>query len=150
MIITYFVNNQPQQSDQSALPQREILAKAGYGAEEYYLIDGSGTEYRAPDAQVPVKDGEKFEVKPLRKTPPHEVIHYEVNGLRQTTETSPLPLQNILERAGRDAGIGSDDLGRYRLENSATGDKYTNLADPVPIHDGDKFVAIYVGATPVA
>lgn len=149
-MITYFVDGRPQQSNQNTLSQQEILEKAGYPKAEYYLIAENGKEYRSPDDQVPIKNEEKFEVKPLRGTTPSGEIHYEVNGLPQTTATSPVPLREILEKAGRDAGIGPDDLERYRLENANTGAQYVELAGLVPINDGDKFVAIYVGSTPVA
>lgn len=148
--ISYFVDGRLQQSDRDALPQREILEKAGYAEAEYYLIDGGGTEYRSPDDKVLLKDGEKFEVKPLRGAAPSGVIHYKVNGELQTAEDSPVPLRDILEKAGRKAGIEPNDLERYRLENSGTDAKYKGLDELVPIRDGDQFVAIYVGKTPVA
>ena len=148
--ISYFVDGRLQQSDRDALSQREILDKAGYAEAEYYLIGGDGAEYRSPDDKVSLKDGEKFEVKPLRGTAPGDVLHYEVNGEHQTAEASPVPLRDILEKAGRKAGIEPNDLERYRLENKDTGAKYAELDEPVPIHDGDQFFAIYVGKTPVA
>ena len=149
-MITYFVDGKLQQSAQDTLSQKEILERAGFVPEQYYLIGENGSEYRDPDDRVPLKDGEKFEVKPLRGTTPSGVIHYEVNGFPQTTETSPVPLREILEKAGRNAGIGPDDLDRYRLENNDAKTQYTELDEPVPIRDGDKFVAIYIGKTPVA
>ena len=148
--ISYFVDGRLQQSDRDALLQREILEKAGYAEAEYYLIGEDGTEYRGPDDKVPLKDGEKFEVKPLRGAAPSGVIHYKVNGEIQTAEDSPIPLRDILEKAGRKAGIEPNDLERYRLENSGTEARYEGLDEPVPIHDGDQFVAIYIGKTPVA
>ena len=148
--ITYFVDGKLQQSDQDTRFQKEILEWAGFAPKQYYLIGENGSEYRHPDDQVPLTDGEKFEVKPLRGTIPSGKIHYEVNGEHQTTETSPVLLRDVLEKAGRKAGIEPDDLERYRLENSDTGARYTELDEPVPIQDGDKFVAIYIGKTPVA
>lgn len=148
--ISYFVDGRLQQSDRDALSQREILEKAGYAEAEYYLIGEDGAEYRSPDDKVSLKDREKFEVKPLRGTAPSDVIHYKVNGEHQTAEASPVLLRDILEEAGRKAGIEPNDLERYRLENSDTGAKYAELDERVPIRDGDQFVAIYVGKTPVA
>ena len=52
--------------------------------------------------------------------------------------------------AGRDAGIDPDDLQNYRLENLATSNRYNEPDELVPVRDGDKFVAIYTGSTPVA
>lgn len=150
MIIEYFVGGRAQQSDRDTLSQRQILEKADYPEAEYYLIGEDGSEYKNPEDQVFIKDGEKFEAKPLRGMAPNAVIHYEVNGERQTAEISPVPLREILEKAGQEAGIGPDNLERYRLENRNTGARYTELDEPVPIHDGEAFVAIYVGATPVA
>ena len=148
--ITYFVDGKLQQSDQDTRSQKEILERAGFVPEQYYLIGENGSEYRQPDDRVPLKDKEKFEVKPLRETTPSNEIHYEVNGVPQTTETSPVPLRDVLEKAGRKAGIDPEDLGRYRLENSGTGARYAELDEPVPIQDREKFVAIYIGKTPVA
>lgn len=148
--ISYFVDGRLQQSAWDTLSQQEILEKAGYAPAEYYLIDESGAEYRNPQDKVSLKDGEKFEVKPLRGIAPNDVIHYEVNGEHQTAETSPVLLRDILEKAGRKAGIEPNDLERYRLENSNTEAQYTELDEPVPVRDGDKFFAIYIGKTPVA
>ena len=78
------------------------------------------------------------------------MFRYTVNGEQQTTKQSPTTLKAILENAGRAAGVDPTELQSYRLENIATGDRYNNLEDPVPIHNGDNFVAIYTGATPVA
>ena len=85
-MITYFVNGEPQHSDEKILRQREILEKAGYSPEEYYLISENGPEYRQPDEQVPITEGGKFEVKPQREAPSGDLIHYEVNGESQTTK----------------------------------------------------------------
>ena len=147
---TYFVNGRPQNTAEKALRQHEILEKAGYSSTKYFLISEKGSEYRQADDQVPIAEGEKFEAKPLRDEPIESIIHYEVNGECQITTLTPVALQIILENAGRDAGIDSDDLKHYRLENVTTGDRYNNLDDLIPVQDGDKFVAIHTGATPVA
>ena len=147
---SYFVDGQRQQTDENTLEQHQILEKAGYSSTDYYLVSESGHEYRNPNGQVPISEGEKFQIKPLRVQPAGNVILYEVNGESQTTERSPLTLKVILENAGRGAGVDPADLQSYRLENLATGLRYNNLDDPVPIRTGDKFVAIYTGATPVA
>ena len=146
----YFVDGKHQQTDKPSLPQRQILENAGYSSNDYYLISESGREYRQPDDQVPIAEGEKFEVKPLRSQPSGGVIRYTVNGEQQTAKQSPISLKIILEKAGRAAGVDPADLDSYRLENIVTGDRYNNPNDFVPIHDGDNFVAIYTGATPVA
>ena len=147
---TYFVNEAPQHSDEKILRQQEILEKAGYSSKEYYLISENGSEYRESDEQVPIREGEKFEAKPRREKPNGDLIHYEVNGEPQTTKKSPISLEIILTKAGRDAGIDPAEPQSYRLENVATGDRYEKLDELVPVHDGDKFVAIHTGPTPVA
>lgn len=149
-MITYFVDGKPQQSERDARFQKEILERAGFAPGRYRLIGENGAEYRRPDERVSLADGEKFEIKPLRETAPSGEIRYAVNGEPQTAAASPVPLREILEQAGREAGIEPDDLERYRLENPATEARYAALDEPVPIRDGDKFVAIYIGKTPVA
>ena len=147
---TYYVEGKTLQSDEKNLRQKEILEMAGYSPEAYYLVSESGTEYRQPDDQVPIAEGEKFSVKPHREIIGGDVIHYEVNGERQRTNISPVALKIILMNAGREAGVDPNDLQNYRLENIATGDRYNDPDEPVPVREGDKFVAIYTGSTPVA
>ncbi len=77
-------------------------------------------------------------------------IHYQVNGEPQTTDHKTLTVKEILENAGAAASIDVKELDKYILEDLESGKKYEGLHDPVEIKDGDKFVAIYAGRTPVA
>lgn len=147
---TYFVAGKRQQTDHNTLAQHQLLDNAGYPSSDYYLISTNGHEYRQPEEQVPIADGEKFEVKPLRHRPVDSQIQYEVNGERQTAQQSPITLKVILDNAGRDAGIDPAEIHSYRLENVTTGDRYSSLDELVPVSNDDSFVAIYTGATPVA
>ncbi len=77
-------------------------------------------------------------------------IRYEVNGERQRTEEPRLTVERILRQAGSAAGIDVADIGNYYLERVSDGAEYRNLSDVVTIEDGDRFLAVYAGRTPVA
>lgn len=79
-----------------------------------------------------------------------ETIHFQVNGEPLATRATSPTVEEILEDAGAAASVDVKDLGSYFLENVADGKKYENLSDPVEVREGDKFVAIYMGKTPVA
>ena len=147
---TYFVNGVEYHSDFDYLTLADILQNARFSPEDSYLISDSGKEYRQPGEKIMLTDGEKFEVKYLRGKATETTIKYEVNGEQQETNQSPLALKTILMNAGRDAGIEPGEVEKFRLENLSTGEKYTDLNELVPISNGDKFAAIYKGATPVA
>lgn len=78
------------------------------------------------------------------------IIHYLVNGERQRTEREALTAEEILRHAGASAGIDVNDLDDYYLECVADDRRYRNLADEVRLKDGDQFLAVYSGRTPVA
>ena len=80
----------------------------------------------------------------------HAVIHYTVNGERQRTEKSVLTVEEILRHAGAGAGIDVNRLGDYYLETVNDDREYRNLTDQIRLHDGNQFLAIYSGRTPVA
>ena len=82
--------------------------------------------------------------------PVEKPILYTVNGEQNTTLKNPISLESILRNAGAGAAIDITDLGSYYLENMADGRKYENLDDLVTISNGDNFLAIHVGSTPVA
>lgn len=75
---------------------------------------------------------------------------YQVNGEDQSTQDNSLTVETILRNAGSAASIDVAEINDYLLENVADGHKYEDLADKVLIKDGDKFVAVHVGKTPVA
>ena len=61
-----------------------------------------------------------------------------------------MTVEEILRRAGTDAAIDVDDLESYYLDNVHTGVRYESLSDEVPVADGDQFLALHAGRTPVA
>ena len=80
----------------------------------------------------------------------HIAVHYTINGERQRTERNPLTVEEILRHAGTAAGIDLSDLRNYYLQSVKDDREYRNLADEIRLHDGDQFLAIYNGRTPVA
>ena len=77
-------------------------------------------------------------------------VRYEVNGESQRTEHPRLTVERILRQAGSAAGIDVGDIDNYYLERVSDGTEYRNLSDVVTIEDGDRFLAVYAGRTPVA
>ena len=77
-------------------------------------------------------------------------IRYSVNGEMQRTDKEVVTVEEILRRAGSAAGIDLNALGEYILENVASEESYRNLTDQVQLQDGDQFLAVYRGRTPVA
>ena len=128
-----------------------LLGMAGTSPDEAVLISNDGVEHRGEEL-VRVHPGDRFETKIVDapQQPVTERIRYTVNGEPNTTDVSPLSLEAILREAGAGAAIDVNDIGSYYLENISTGRKYEDLNDLVPIENGDKFVAIHVGRTPVA
>ena len=112
----------------------------------------TGETWSDPSALVELREGDKFEAKAKRDpTPvPEPRISYTVNGEPQVTEKTPLTVEEILRQAGSGAAIDLAQLESYYLDNVRTGARYENLGDEVPIADGDQFVALHAGRTPVA
>lgn len=79
----------------------------------------------------------------------HEKVHYQVNGEDQVTTQNPLSAEEIMRRAGASAAIDVDHVDSYLLEHVG-GTKYDRITDSVTIREGDEFIAIHQGATPVA
>lgn len=78
-----------------------------------------------------------------------EKVCCEVNGEPQTVGRKTT-VEKILKNAGAAASIEVEELDNYFLENIHSGRKYEDLQETVAIEDGDKFVAVYAGKTPVA
>lgn len=77
-------------------------------------------------------------------------IRYSVNGELLRTDKAVLTVEEILRRAGSAAGIDLNALSEYVLENVANDETYRDLADEAQLEDGDQFLAVYRGRTPVA
>lgn len=76
--------------------------------------------------------------------------HYLVNGENQDTTKDELTVKDILKQAGKPASIDTDQIDQYILENINTGEKYSDLSTKVKIEEGESFIAIHSGPTPVA
>ena len=149
-MLKYFVDGKEFHSESNQLTLREILQNAGLLSDDSYLVSDSGKEFHQFDETITLNEGEKFEVKRDRSRSDGKPINYEVNGELQTTNESALTVEAILKNAGRKAGIDPNEPEKYRLDNLATDKKYNDPSELVPIHNGDKFVAIYTSVTPVA
>ncbi len=71
-------------------------------------------------------------------------ITYYVNGESQTTHHHKLTVRTILTNAGF---TPAED---YRLVRDAGNHTYTNLDEEVPLHEGEKFTALFQGPTPTS
>ena len=84
------------------------------------------------------------------RTDESHIIHYLVNGERQRTEKETMTVEEILRHAGNGAGIDVNDLDNYYLESVTNERQYRDLTDEIKLEDGDQFLAVYSGRTPVA
>ena len=141
----FFIDGKPYKLEHSPEKVSRLLQLAGTSAEKVVLVSEDGVEHRDPDELIEVRAGEHFTTRELGKS-----IRYTVNGEENVTDVTPLSVETILRRAGAGAAIDVNDIGSYYLENTADGRKYENLNDLVGISDGDKFLAIHAGSTPVA
>ncbi|HLX56142.1 MAG TPA: hypothetical protein VKR83_03885 [Ktedonobacteraceae bacterium] len=73
-----------------------------------------------------------------------QTITYFVNGESQTTHHRKLTVRSILDSAGF---TPPED---YRLVRVAGNHTYTNLDEEVPLHEGEKFTALFQGPTPTS
>ena len=148
----FFIDGKPCKLENSTEKVSRLLQLAGTSSDESVLISEDGVEHSHPAELIKISPGEHFETrkKNSARKPVEKPIHYTVNGEENTTLINPLSLGAILQNAGGGAAIDVNDLGNYYLENIDNGCKYGNPDDSVTISDGDKFLAIHVGSTPVA
>ena len=148
----FFIDGKPFKLERSPQKVSALLRLAGTSASDFLLVSEDGIEHGDPDELVDIAPGDKFWTKKRdgSQKPVEKPIRYTVNGEENTTLENPLSLESILLNAGAGAAIDTADLGSYYLENTADGRRYENLDDLVTISDGDNFVAIHVGSTPVA
>lgn len=149
--IEFFVDGHAVTVAGGSLSVRELLKMADKPVDGGYVASRDGIEYDDPDQSIDVRSGDKIEIrrKPDRTSVVSHEVHYKVNGEDQVTAENPLTAKEILRRAGAPSAIDVDDLDSYLLEH-VNGTKYDRLADPVTIRDGDEFLAIHRGPTPVA
>lgn len=154
MNITFFVNGEPFSTGEGNLTVAEIRDRGGGSGRDCCVVREDGTEHRDPDEILEVRDQEKFQVKePTSPNAPVEVgvpVRYKVNGEEQSTTVNPLAVGQILKNAGDAASIDIAQLDSYFLERISDGRKYEKLAEEVSIEEGDQFLAVHVGRTPVA
>ncbi len=149
-MIHFKINRREFESDRRQVRVAWLAELAGLDPTRFELVrTATGEIWRDPSATVELRDGDSFEAKG-RLRPLEPSIRYTVNGEPQVTKESPLIVEEILRRAGPDAAIDLDHLKDYYLDNVRTGIRYENLGDEVPVTDGDQFVALYAGPTPVA
>ena len=143
----FFIDGKPFVTEKQQLTVRELLEMADRGAGTGYVVVKGTTEYADPDKLLEIGFGDKIEIelKPNRTS----TLHYKVNGEEQTTDRRVMTADDMLRLAGSAAGIDANDLGSYFIEK-LSGEKYENLSDHIEVADGDEFLAIHRGATPVA
>ena len=148
--ITFFVDEREFVTDTPERTVVDLLERAGYAPEKHYLVR-KGTEYRDPKAVLEVREGDHFETKVRDRNPRFpQRIHYKVNGEEQTTKYGTLTVEVILRNAGREASIDLAQINDYYLESIDDGRKYESLTDRVAIKEGEQFLALHRGKTPVA
>jgi hypothetical protein len=149
-VIHFKINRREFASERRQVRAMWLAEQAGLDPTVFELVrTTTGETWRDPSAAVELCEGDAFEAKG-RVRPVEPSIRYTVNGEPQVTGESPLTVNEILRRAGPDAAIDLDQLDEYYLVNVHTGDRYENPGDEVPVTDGDQFVALYAGPTPVA
>ena len=149
----FTINDRRFTSPRSPVTVAWLLEQAGIDSPGAVLVRvETGEKWTDPTAEVDLRDGDAFGARPGQAPPDPggTRIRYTVNGERQVTAKTPLTLEEILRRAGSEAAIDTSELESYYLDNVRTGARYENLGDEVPIADGDQFMALYAGRTPVA
>ena len=149
--IEFLIDGKPFVTAKPELTVAEMLARAGYSSDRYSVVSDDGTEYREPETTIEIHTGDKFETKKRDDARPvGAVIHYKVNGEEQTTDQETLTVEQILRKAGAAASIDVKEIDSYFLEDISDGRKYQELAEQVALKEGDQFLAVHVGKTPVA
>lgn len=133
-------------SVESPTTLEDLLSAAGKPLDGSVGVVVDNNIYDHLNDEIPVQNGDKLETKAIGPV----LIRYEVNGEELVTTDKSMSVAEILEAAGEKAGIDPNDLQNYYLEDLERGIKYDDLAKPVQLSDGDKFLALHVGPTPVA
>jgi hypothetical protein len=71
-------------------------------------------------------------------------LTYLVNGEKQVTSQHKLMVRVIL------ADAGFDPVEQYKLERDEGHHVYANYDEEVPLHEGERFTATYLGPTPTS
>lgn len=153
--IKYYIDTGKRKIDlETAKPEltvAEMLTAAKLSPEEVVLVGPapSKTVHDDPKQVVKISDQAVFTTQP-RKGRGEKDITIKVNGEEIKTSKSEMTMEEILKAAGKDASVNVQDLTSYFLEHLESGVKYDNLQDLVPLIDGDQFLAVHRGKTPVA
>ena len=148
------IGNQEKTWAQSVITPKDIL-ELGEKKEPYslYIIfkNQKGTtkeiwkgEEKELHKNINIQDGDEFEITYNRAQ--KLKIHYTVNGEVQeiSTNDNKLTVKQILENAN------FVPVEKFKLFNATTDTSYTDSNQPLTIHDGDEFLALSSGPTPVA
>lgn len=148
----FFIDGKPYRLEQGRQKASALLHQAGMSIDEDVLVSKDGVEHGNPDEMIDIAPDDHFSTRKRDDSGNRtdKPAHYLVNGEPGTTSENPVSLESILRNAGAGAAIDVNDLGNYYLENTADGRKYENLNDLITLSDGDNFLAIHVGSTPVA
>ncbi|MDE2644912.1 MAG: hypothetical protein OXI05_03610 [Bacteroidota bacterium] len=152
LIISFFIDEKLFQVEGSPQKLSTLLESVRKSPEDSILISEDGVEYSDPNELIDVVEGSRFKTRKRDDSikPGEKQLHYTVNGEQNTTVENPVSLRHILKNAGAGAGINVNDLDSYYLENTVDERKYKDLDSLVTIVDGDNFLAIHAGSTPVA
>lgn len=149
--IEFFVDEKRFSTLKSELTLADILSLIGVSSDQFFLVSQDGTDYKEQDETIKIHFGDRFKTRKYeREDPLFAPIHYKVNGEEQITQKDFLTVREILQNAGEAASIDLSQINSYFLENVETGQKYENADDRVDLKEGDQFLAIHVGQTPVA
>jgi len=148
----FYIDDKPYPIERSHAKVSWLLHLAGASGGGVVLVSEDGIEHGNPDDLIEITPGARFQTRKRddAQKPNDKAVRYAVNGDEHTTTENPLPLKTILRNAGAGAAVDVSDLQSYYLENTADGRRYENLDDLVTVADGDNFLAIHVGSTPVA
>lgn len=129
-----------------------ILEVAGTTTDKSILISNDGVKHDDPNELIDIVPGHTFSTEDCgdKTETDSGPTTFTVNGEVCTTTESSITVETIFRIAGPGAALDLNDLDHYFLEDVTTGVKYENLDDRVSISDGDNFIAIHVGSTPVA
>lgn len=149
----FFIDDKPYVTGKAIQSVKDILSIAGLSADEFLLISPDGIKYSDAAQNIEIQSGDRFTTEKRERDYKPDIpaeVRYRVNGEQLVTTDITLSVEQILRKAGKSASIDLQQLNSYILENIKTGEKYESLTDIVKILDGDEFLAVHSGATPVA
>ena len=150
---TFYIDGKQQTLVQESESVAQLLQRANVSCEQASLVTSDGVEHSSPQEMIAIASGSQFTTRAHEDSSGHVVSRpnqFKVNGEVCYTSDSALTVRMILQSAGANAGIDQTDLGHYFLQRLNDETKFENLDDQVTISDGDEFLAIHTGDTPVA